>query len=358
MVDYLEDKPEEPPLEPYGITGTISENDKDLQDSSVNKSPTYPGIAPKVESQDKYNEQISEPPSSQFHKDIPEQNPVNAEYVSFLKKQLENTKGSPEAMEKVAMELFHALSLATPEQVKTVATQGVVDIISSLLEAKSPNTLLATLNSIRRILELDKELAEDLDKANCITKIENCQVHESDQVYQAALSILEQFFDIEDRRGASRMLEGRIRESIRQYEQLKKVLKAQDRDTTTVTNLISMFKKHLESPKTDPSVVLNKKHLNGLKEIFYFYCRQQYHLGKTPTFEVINHELNIMTLGTFVKFCIDFAIPLKTERVRAIFKKHSKFGRDLTWDSFLVTFFFQLKLTFIGRAANFSRRMQ
>lgn len=77
-----------------------------------------------------------------------------------------------------------------------------------------------------------------------------------------------------------------------------------------------------------------EKREKQLKGIFDFYCRQQMLVGKKPTFEEIEKEINNLNLGEFMRFCLDFSIPVPKEKVMDIFKRISPNHREISYDKF------------------------
>ena len=72
-----------------------------------------------------------------------------------------------------------------------------------------------------------------------------------------------------------------------------------------------------------------------LKEIFLFYCKQHSFLGRTPTFGDLLTKEELMTLSDFIKFCIDFKILVKKDKITRIFKQDLKDASLMTYDEFL-----------------------
>ena len=82
---------------------------------------------------------------------------------------------------------------------------------------------------------------------------------------------------------------------------------------------------------------LTKEELRNktLKEIFQFYCKQHSFLGKTPTFGDLLTKEELMTLSDFIKFCIDFKILVKKDRITKIYKQDLKDASLMTYEEFL-----------------------
>lgn len=91
------------------------------------------------------------------------------------------------------------------------------------------------------------------------------------------------------------------------------------------------------------SKVKNKKKLTkeekreiAKKEIFYFYSHQHTMVGYKSTFDSIKNKLENLNLGEFCKFCVEFKILLKKEKIVEIFKKSSKNTKDMNYQEFCV----------------------
>ena len=76
---------------------------------------------------------------------------------------------------------------------------------------------------------------------------------------------------------------------------------------------------------------------NNLLEIFHFYTRQHYLYGKTPTFEQIMSNEKHLDLSEFSKFCIEFKILVKPQKIAEIFKKKAPNSRNMDFNTFLET---------------------
>ncbi|CDW80261.1 UNKNOWN [Stylonychia lemnae] len=71
-----------------------------------------------------------------------------------------------------------------------------------------------------------------------------------------------------------------------------------------------------------------------IRGIFDFYCRQQLLVGKKATFEEIQREFNNMNMGEFYRFCLDFKIPQKKDKIIELFKKQSSNHREISYENF------------------------
>ena len=82
---------------------------------------------------------------------------------------------------------------------------------------------------------------------------------------------------------------------------------------------------------------LTKEELRNkaLKEIFQFYCKQHSFLGYSPTFGDLLTKEELMNLSDFIKFCIDFKILVKKDRITKIYKQDLKDASKMTYEEFL-----------------------
>ena len=82
---------------------------------------------------------------------------------------------------------------------------------------------------------------------------------------------------------------------------------------------------------------LTKEELRNktLKDIFQFYCKQHSFLGKTPTFGDLLTKEELMNLSDFIKFCIDFKILVKKDKITKIYKQDLKDASLMTYEEFL-----------------------
>lgn len=72
----------------------------------------------------------------------------------------------------------------------------------------------------------------------------------------------------------------------------------------------------------------------NLRKIFRFYSNQQSLIGKSPTFDQIYQNANTLTKGKFLKFCLDFQIPLSHEAFLHIFNKSCNYSKEMTYEQF------------------------
>ena len=127
----------------------------------------------------------------------------------------------------------------------------------------------------------------------------------------------------------------------------KKISPIKSQNKESITNINNAEKnkfskinnKSLHNSKNSSKIILkikNKKlskeeiRNNTLKEIFYFYCKQHLFIGKAPTFGDLLTKIELMNLSDFVKFCTDFKILVKKDKIISrIFKQDLKSKQDL-----------------------------
>ena len=130
-----------------------------------------------------------------------------------------------------------------------------------------------------------------------------------------------------------------IRISIKKQVELLKQKKLLGKDTTITKNLIYHLKNHLSGrlPKKHKTLDESNDIEMNLKEIFYFYCRQQCTLSKKHTFDEMSRNASYMTMGEFIIFCKDFNIPLKSSKVKELFKRQVRESKQVDFNVFLVS---------------------
>ena len=74
---------------------------------------------------------------------------------------------------------------------------------------------------------------------------------------------------------------------------------------------------------------------NSLLEIFYFYTKQHSFIGQTPSFQEILKSEEHLDIAEFGKFCVEFKILVKPQKIAEIFKKTAKNSKELNYSSFI-----------------------
>ena len=84
---------------------------------------------------------------------------------------------------------------------------------------------------------------------------------------------------------------------------------------------------------------LSKKEIrdNNLYDIFSFYCKQHCMIGRTPTIDEIMQKEKKMNLSEFAKFCVEFKILVKNNKINEIFKKYTKNPPYMSFEEFTET---------------------
>ena len=99
----------------------------------------------------------------------------------------------------------------------------------------------------------------------------------------------------------------------------------------------SRLNKSKNNSKVHIGKKLSKKEIreNNLFEIFSFYCKQHIFLGRTPTIESVLKKEKHMNLSEFAKFCIEFQIMVKNNKINEIFKKYTKSATYMSFEEFM-----------------------
>lgn len=90
----------------------------------------------------------------------------------------------------------------TDKHIMSVIEAGAIEAVCSVLDVNDTKMLLVALDAVDNILKLGMKLNKDyssfVDEADGLTKIEALQEHESDEIYQKAVFIIETYFGAED----------------------------------------------------------------------------------------------------------------------------------------------------------------
>jgi importin subunit alpha-2 len=109
-------------------------------------------------------------------------------------------KGDFKAQKEAAWAVTNLTSGGTVQQIVLLCGEGVLKPFCDLLAAKDDKTVGVVLDGISNILTTAEKLAETdkvammVEECGGLDKIENLQAHENEQIYQKALSIIENFF--------------------------------------------------------------------------------------------------------------------------------------------------------------------
>uniref|UniRef100_A0A7S1NAV0 Importin subunit alpha n=1 Tax=Eutreptiella gymnastica TaxID=73025 RepID=A0A7S1NAV0_9EUGL len=132
---------------------------------------------------------------------------INAHLIPPLIQLLSNSEF--EVRKEAAWAISNATSGGTPEQIKYLVEQDCVAGFCDLLnvpDAKMINVALEGLENILRVGEDDKiannlplnQVAQMVQTVGGLEKIESLQSHSNNEIYEHAVTILDQFFEVED----------------------------------------------------------------------------------------------------------------------------------------------------------------
>ena len=106
------------------------------------------------------------------------------------------------------MVLSNAVNHASPEQIHLLADQGVIDTMAKQLECEESSKLITeALECLNHILLHGTKFFDTLrqnpylnrlEEIGATKKIEKLQEHQSEDVYKAAIQILETFYDVNE----------------------------------------------------------------------------------------------------------------------------------------------------------------
>mmetsp|Transcript_47674 Transcript_47674/g.132297 ORF Transcript_47674/g.132297 Transcript_47674/m.132297 type:complete len:240 (-) Transcript_47674:290-1009(-) len=109
---------------------------------------------------------------------------------------------------EAAWAISNATSGGLPEQIKMLVTQGCIPPLCELLKVADPKIVMVALEGLENILKVgDTEskqtgqpnmMAIVINEADGLTKIENLQQHENEDIYGKTIKILEQYFGVEE----------------------------------------------------------------------------------------------------------------------------------------------------------------
>jgi hypothetical protein len=135
-------------------------------------------------------------------------------------------------------------------------------------------------------------------------------------------------------------LRSRIMKTIQEFEVFKSNPLSMDERSSLDSLVFSLKNELTKAPsKSTSSENIIEKSRQGLCEIFSHYAKQQFLLGKNPTFDLIQKNLQVLNQAKFLKFCKDFEIAQinpterqerkRVKKVAELFKKHSDFNKDM-----------------------------
>lgn len=87
------------------------------------------------------------------------------------------------------------------------------------------------------------------------------------------------------------------------------------------------------------------KCIEGITQVFKFYSKQQFLIGKNPTFESIKVNTEVLNLSKFIQFCKDFRIVREEDKDKAysmtkflkqVFIQTAEYSRNMSENHFLL----------------------
>lgn len=228
---------------------------------------------------------------------------------------------------------------------------------SELVTEESILTLLS-----EHVANLEKENSENLDYNGIISSIKSFLVNNkeisvyskkpgNDMNYKKLNLSLNERIRIPIKKEDE--FEKQITTSIAQYEELLENQKRRGKEISATLKVIALMKTQLNVYKNKNSKTIahtlkgsrdesyfesekDKERQKALKEIFYHYCKQQIIFQKKTTFDQLNQVAIVMNIGEFMKFCVDFGIPLNHTTIKILFKKIARQGKELNYQLFCV----------------------
>lgn len=110
---------------------------------------------------------------------------------------------------EAAWAISNATSGGTPEQIKYLVMQGCIPPLCDLLEVADPKIITVALEGLENILKTGEAEAQEngtglnqmatyVDEADGITKIQQLQFHENEDIYEKSVNIVEEYFGVEE----------------------------------------------------------------------------------------------------------------------------------------------------------------
>jgi hypothetical protein len=140
-------------------------------------------------------------------------------------------------------------------------------------------------------------------------------------------------------------LRSKLLKTISEFEEIR-AQKLPDHEKSSVKDLLVNLKSKLkELPNYEiREENFENKCIEGITQIFKFYSKQQFLIGKTPTFDSIKSNTEVLTLGKFIQFCKDFQILKEDSKektkimsvfLRQVFIQTAEFSRNMAENHFL-----------------------
>lgn len=141
-------------------------------------------------------------------------------------------------------------------------------------------------------------------------------------------------------------LRAKLIQTISDFEELKN-RNLPEHEKSAVHDIVANLKVKL---KEIPSYQIREENfeykcVEGIALVFKFYSKQQFLIGKTPTFESIKVNTEVLNLSKFIQFCKDFRIIKEevkdkakkmTKFLRQVFIQTAEFSRNMSENHFLL----------------------
>ena len=141
-------------------------------------------------------------------------------------------------------------------------------------------------------------------------------------------------------------LRAKLIQTISDFEELKNRT-LPEHEKSAVNDIVANLKVKL---KEIPSYQIREENfenkcVEGIAQVFKFYSKQQFLIGKTPTFESIKVNTEVLNLSKFIQFCKDFRIIKEevkdkaksmTKFLRQVFIQTAEFSRNMSENHFLL----------------------
>jgi len=224
-----------------------------------------------------------------------------------------------------------------------VVTTPAIQSNANTSKIDTPDLNVPTVPFVSPAAEKIEEIPKEVVSVPVTNSKNTINVDEIEEQLKIAISKYENLLKLQMSQGVDIAFTQKLLSLM--HKQLNKHKSTYQKDETQQNN--KSFSKHAvrvhpgleaftRSQAEPDKYILNEKQVRGLKEIFQFYCKQQQMLGKKVTFDKLMTCLSHMTIGEFTKFCKDFKVPIKTNRIKEIFKGKPYHGKELDWDKFIV----------------------
>ena len=110
--------------------------------------------------------------------------------------------GEWEVRKEAIWTLSNIATIGTPSQVMSVVEVGAIDALCSVLNVNDTKILIVALDAIESILKVgdaqNKDYTSFVDECDGLLAIEELQEHESEEVYEKTVNIIESYFGVDN----------------------------------------------------------------------------------------------------------------------------------------------------------------